>query len=32
MISEEINVTKANSAFVCGGMVVISLYLLFQEK
>lgn len=31
MISEEINVTKANSAFVCGGMVVISPYL-FHEK
>lgn len=31
MISEEINMTKANSAFVCCGMVVRSLYL-FQEK
>ena len=31
MIFEEINMTKANSAFVCFGMVVRSLYL-FQEK
>ena len=31
MISEEINMTKANSAFVCCDMVVRSLYL-FQEK
>ena len=31
MISEEINMTKASSAFVCCDMVVRSLYL-FQEK
>ena len=31
MISEEINITKANSAFFCCDMVVRSLYL-FQEK
>lgn len=31
MISEEINMTRANSAFVCCDMVVRSLYL-FQEK
>lgn len=31
MISEEIDMTKANSAFVCCNMIVRSLYL-FQEK